>query len=227
MNNQNNKENNNFKSGFIGLLGRTNVGKSTILNKLLNEKVSIVTPRKQTTRKQIKGILTTKDYQLIFVDTPGIHKGKYKLNKVMNETAYLSNIDVDLIMLVVEPKITNEDKKIIEKIKIDDNLSKKPVILIINKIDKYKFGKNKKRDLELIENYSKIYQFKTIIPISCTTNHNIDVIIPEILKYLKNGPKYFEKDEYTDQTEREIVEEIVREKALKLLHEEIPHRNIY
>lgn len=217
------KGNNNFKSGFIGFLGRTNVGKSTILNKLLKEKVSIVTPKKQTTRKQIKGILTTDTYQLIFLDTPGIHKGKYKLNKLMNETAYLSNMDVDLIIYVVEPKITDEDLKIIENLKKDKNLSNKPVILLINKIDEYKFGKDKKRDLELIDKYSKLYQFKSIIPISCKTNHNINQIIPEILKQINVGPKYFNKDEYTDQTEREIVEEVVREKALKLLREEIPH----
>lgn len=215
-----------FKSGFIGFLGRTNVGKSTILNKLLETKVSIVTPKKQTTRKQIKGILTTDNYQLIFLDTPGIHKGRYKLNKVMNETAYLSNMDVDLILFVVEPKITNDDLKIIENINNDKSLSNKPIILLINKIDKFKFGKDKKRDLDLIDTYSKAYPFKSIIPISCETNHNFDIIIPEILKYLEVGPKYFNEDEYTDQTEREIVEEVIREKALKLLHEEIPHRNI-
>lgn len=213
----------NFKSGFIGFLGRTNVGKSTILNKLLNEKVSIVTPKQQTTRKQIKGILTTDDYQLIFLDTPGIHKGRYKLNKVMNETAYFSNLDVDLIIFVVEPRITPEDLQILDKIKENNKLNTKPIILLINKIDKFKFGKDKGKDLKLIEDYSKLYPFKSIIPISSETNHNFDQIIPEILNNLKEGPKYFSEEEYTDQTEREIVEEVVREKALKLLREEIPH----
>ena len=217
------KENTEFKSGFIGFLGRTNVGKSTILNKLLNEKISIVTPKKQTTRKQIKGILTTEEYQLIFLDTPGIHKGRYKLNKLMNETAYLSNMDVDLILFVVEPKITQEDLNIINKIKENKNLNTKPIILLINKIDKYKFGKDKGRDLKLIEDYSKLYEFASIIPVSAETDHNINEIIYEILKNLKKGPKYFSEDEYTNQTEREIVGEVVREKALKLLHEEIPH----
>ncbi len=216
-------EKNKFKSGFIGFLGRTNVGKSTILNKLLSEKISIVTPKKQTTRKQIKGILTTDDYQLVFLDTPGVHKGRYKLNKLMNETAYLSNSDVDLIILVVEPKITNEDIKIINKIKEDGNLNSKPIILLINKIDKFRFGKDKARDLKLIEDYSNLYDFKSIIPVSSMTNHNIDQIIPVILENLKEGPQYYSEDEYTDQTEREIVEEVVREKALKLLREEIPH----
>lgn len=217
------KENTEFKSGFIGFLGRTNVGKSTILNKLLNEKISIVTPKKQTTRKQIKGILTTEEYQLIFLDTPGIHKGRYKLNKLMNETAYLSNMDVDLILFVVEPKITQEDLNIINKIKENKNLNTKPIILLINKIDKYKFGKDKGRDLKLIEDYSKLYEFASIIPVSAETDHNINEIICQILKNLKKGPKYFSEDEYTNQTEREIVAEVIREKALKLLHEEIPH----
>ena len=221
--NKENKKNNNFKSGFIGFLGRTNVGKSSILNKLLDDKVSIVTPKKQTTRKQIKGILTTDEYQLVFLDTPGIHKGRYKLNKVMNETAYLSNMDVDLVIFVVEPKITDQDINIINKIKSDEKLNNKPIILLINKIDKYKFGKDKGRDLKLIEDYSNLYDFKSIIPVSAENEHNIDQIIPEILKNLKNGPMFFSKDEYTDQTEREIVEEVVREKALKLLREEIPH----
>ena len=216
-------EKNKFKSGFIGFLGRTNVGKSTILNKLLSEKISIVTPKKQTTRKQIKGILTTDDYQLVFLDTPGVHKGRYKLNKLMNETAYLSNSDVDLIIFVVEPKITDEDIKIINKIKEDGNLNSKPIILLINKIDKFRFGKDKARDLKLIEDYSNLYDFKSIIPVSSMTNHNIDQIIPVILENLKEGPQYYSEDEYTDQTEREIVEEVVREKALKLLREEIPH----
>ena len=217
------KENTEFKSGFIGFLGRTNVGKSTILNKLLKEKISIVTPKKQTTRKQIKGILTTEGYQLIFLDTPGIHKGRYKLNKLMNETAYLSNMDVDLILFVVEPKITQEDLNIINKIKENKNLNTKPIILLINKIDKYKFGKDKGRDLKLIEDYSKLYEFASIIPVSAETDHNINEIICQILKNLKKGPKYFSEDEYTNQTEREIVAEVIREKALKLLHEEIPH----
>ncbi len=212
-----------FKSGFIGFLGRTNVGKSTILNKLLNEKISIVSPKKQTTRKKIKGILTEESYQLIFLDTPGIHKGKFKLNKVMNETAYISNLDVDLILFVVEPKITTQDLQIIEKIINDGKLNSKPIILLINKIDEFKFGKNKARDLSLIEEYSKLYPFDSIIPISAANNHNMDQILPEILKHIKTGPKYFSEDEYTDQTEREIVEEVVREKALRLLKEEIPH----
>ena len=221
--NKENNNNNNFKSGFIGFLGRTNVGKSSILNKLLDDKVSIVTPKKQTTRKQIKGILTTDEYQLVFLDTPGIHKGRYRLNKIMNETAYLSNMDVDLVIFVVEPKITDQDINIINKIKSDEKLNNKPIILLINKIDKYKFGKDKGRDLKLIEDYSNLYDFKSIIPVSAETEHNIDQIIPEILMNLKNGPMFFSKDEYTDQTEREIVEEVVREKALKLLREEIPH----
>ena len=212
-----------FKSGFIGFLGRTNVGKSTILNKLLNEKISIVSPKKQTTRKKIKGILTEDNYQLIFLDTPGIHKGRFKLNKVMNETAYISNLDVDLILFVVEPKITTQDLQIIKKIIDDSKLNSKPIILLINKIDEFKFGKNKARDLSLIEEYSKLYPFDSIIPISAVNNHNMDQILPEILKHIKTGPKYFSEDEYTDQTEREIVEEVVREKALRLLKEEIPH----
>lgn len=213
----------NFKSGFVGFLGRTNVGKSTILNRILNKKVSIVTSRKQTTRTQIRGIKTEENYQLIFLDTPGIHKGRNKINKVMNETAYVSNRDVDVILFVVEPRITDEDIKIITSLKNSEQASKIPVILLINKIDKFNFGKDKARDLKLINDYSELYDFAAIIPISAEKDKDLNVVEKEILKYIPFGPKYYDEAEYTDQTERAIVEETIREKALKFLREEIPH----
>lgn len=207
-----------FKSGFVSLVGRTNVGKSTLLNALAKEKVAITTSKPQTTRTAIKAILNDEEYQIIVTDTPGIHKPKTKLSQTMVNTAFTVVSEVDVIMFLIEATsedIGKGDRIILDKIKT----SNKPCILIINKIDLVK----KEKLLELIELYSSEYNFSAIIPISAIKNKGTDQVIEEILKLLPNGPKYYPDDEYTDQTSRQIVEETIREKALKFLNEEVPH----
>ena len=207
-----------FKSGFVSVIGRTNVGKSTLLNNIIKEKVSITANKPQTTRMAIKAIANRKNSQIIFIDTPGIHKPKTKLSETMVETAFSSLKDVDVILFLIEATskdVGKGDKLLLEKIKE----AKKKTILIINKIDLVK----KERLLELIEKYKDEYDFEAVIPISATDEKYSEVVLDEIEKLLKPGPKYYEDDEYTDQTMRQIAEEIIREKALRLLNEEVPH----
>ena len=207
-----------FKSGFVSIIGRTNVGKSTLLNSLVGEKVAIMTNKTQTTRTAIRAIVNRKNSQIIFIDTPGIHKPKNKLGNTMIETAFGTISEVDLILFMIEAistEIGRGDLRILEKLK-DTN---KKVILIINKIDLVK-----KEDIaKLIELYSKEYNFESIIPISAFKNKEVETILDEIEKLLKEGPAYYDIDEYTDQTSRQLVEEVIREKALKLLDDEVPH----
>lgn len=208
-----------FKSGFVSIIGKTNVGKSTLINSLAGEKVAAVVNKSQTTRTAIRAIVTRENTQIIFIDTPGIHKPKTKLGETMLETAYKSSEDVDVILFLVDStnkkEISKGDKIIIEKLKE----RKIPVILILNKIDLVE----KESLLEIIEMYRKEYDFKSIIPISALNNKYLDTIFEEIEKYLPNGPKFYDDDEYTDQTSRQLLEEIIREKALRLLNEEVPH----
>lgn len=204
-----------FRSGFVSIIGRTNVGKSSILNTIVKEKVSSVVNKPQTTRKKIIGILNTENSQIIFLDTPGIHKPHSKLGKIMNETAINIIPTSDVIIYVIDVTEKKIDLETIEKLK---NV-KKPIILIINKIDLVK----KEKIADTILEYKELLDFKAIIPVSVEKNHNIDQIILEIEKNLKKGPKYYDDEEYTTQTSREIVEETIREKCLKLLQEEIPH----
>ena len=207
-----------FKSGFISLVGRTNVGKSTLLNTLTGEKVAITTNKPQTTRTAIKSIINGENYQIVITDTPGIHKPKTKLSKTMIDTAFKIFSEVDSIMFLIEATsddIGMGDRRILEKIKE----SKKPCILVINKIDLVK----KEKLLKLIEIYSKEYNFSAVVPISAEKNIGIDQLLKEILKLLPEGPKYYADDEYTDQTARQLSEEIIREKALKFLNDEVPH----
>lgn len=208
----------NYKSGFVSIVGRTNAGKSTLLNNLIGENIAITTSKPQTTRTTIKGIINRNNSQIIFIDTPGIHKPKSKFNESMINAAYNSINDADVILLVVEAayeKNSEENMKILEKLK-DKNYK---VILVVNKIDTVK----KEKILKIIKMYSDIYDFASVVPISAKNNKNIDVLLNEIEKLLPEGEPYYDKDEFTDQTERQLVEEIVREKCLKLLNEEIPH----
>ena len=207
-----------FKSGFVSIIGRTNVGKSTLVNRLVGEKVAITANKCQTTRTAIKAIINRKYSQIIFIDTPGIHKPKTKLGNTMLETVWTTIPTCDIILFLIDAtsqKIGTGDRIILEKIKE----LKQKTILIINKIDLVQ----KEKLLKIIELYRNEYEFEAIIPISATENENIEAILEEIEKALPEGPAYYDIDEYTDQTERQMVEEIIREKALKLLDEEVPH----
>ena len=207
-----------FKSGFVTLIGRTNVGKSTLLNLLVGEKVAAIANKVQTTRTAIKGIVNRENSQIIFVDTPGIHKPKTKLNETMIETSFGSLVDSDLILFLIEAtsdEIGRGDRRILDKIKE----ANKKTILIINKIDLVK----KEKLLSLIDLYSKEYDFEAVIPISATNSKYREIILDEIEKNLKEGPAYYDIEEYTDQTLRQLAEETIREKALKLLQDEVPH----
>ena len=208
----------NFKSGFVSLVGRTNVGKSTLLNTLVKEKVAITANKTQTTRTAIKAILNDENYQIIITDTPGIHKPKTKLSETMVNTAFTMFSEVDVILFLIEAdstEIGRGDKLILDKIKE----SKKPCILVINKIDLIQ----REKLLNLIKIYSDEYNFKAVIPISATKKDGVQSVIDEIVKLLPEGPKYYSEDEYTDQTVRQISEEIIREKAFKFLNDEVPH----
>ncbi len=209
---------NNFKSGFVSIIGRTNVGKSTLINSLVGEKIAIMTNKPQTTRTAIRAIINRENSQIVIIDTPGIHKSKTKLGKTMNETAFEATNDVDVILFLIEATskdIGPGDRKILEKIKEE----KKKTILIINKIDLVK----KEELLNLIKIYSEEYDFSAILPISALKKDNSKLILDEIEKLLKEGPMYYDTEEYTDQTLRQLAEETIREKALKLLDDEVPH----
>ena len=207
-----------FKSGFVAMLGRTNVGKSTLVNLLVGEKVAATANKVQTTRTAIKGIANRENSQIVFIDTPGIHKPKTKLNETMVETSFAVLKDIDLILFVIEAtsdEIGRGDRRILEKIKE----SGKKAILLINKIDLVK----KETLLHLIDIYQKEYNFEAVIPISSLKNKYKDIILDEIEKHLKPGPAYYNIEEYTDQTLRQLAEETIREKALLLLQDEVPH----
>lgn len=207
-----------FKSGFITIIGRTNVGKSTLINLLVGEKVAAIANKVQTTRTAIKGIVNRENSQIIFTDTPGIHKPKHKLNETMVETSFATIPDSDIVLFLIEATsedIGRGDRIILDKIKE----SKRKTILIINKIDLVKRDKL----LNLIDIYSKEYNFTAVIPISAYQPKYKDIILDEIEKNLKPGPAYYDIEEYTDQTLRQLAEETIREKALKLLQDEVPH----
>ncbi len=199
------------------LEGQTH-GKSTLLNSLVGEKIAIMANKPQTTRTQIKGIVNRKNSQIIFLDTPGIHKPKTKLSNIMVQTAFDTAKDVDLILFIIDAtskEIGRGDKLILEKIKE----SKKKAILLINKIDLVK----KEDLLNLMKIYSKEYAFDAVIPISAISGKQNETILEEIENSLEEGPKYYDENTYTDQTIKMIVEETIREKALKLLDDEVPH----
>ena len=208
----------NFKSGFVSLIGRTNVGKSTLLNLLVGEKIAAITNKVQTTRTQIRGIVNRDNSQIVFIDTPGIHKPKTKFNENMIELSWGAIQDSDVILFLIEAdskEIGRGDKKILEKIK----KFKKKTILIINKIDLI----GKEELAELINLYKNEYNFRAIIPISAIKEKYKEIVLDEIENNLKNGPAYYNIEEYTDQTLRQLAEETIREKALYLLKDEVPH----
>ena len=209
--------NESFKSGFVTIIGRPNVGKSTLMNRLIGQKIAITSNKPQTTRNRIQTVLTTEEGQIVFVDTPGIHKAKNKLGEYMVNIAERSLNEVDVVLWLVEPStfIGAGEKHIIEQLK----KVKTPVILVINKIDMVK----REEILAFIDTYRKEYDFAEIVPVSARTGENTDELVKVILKYLPYGPQFYDEDTITDQPERQIVAEIIREKALHSLNEEIPH----
>ena len=206
-----------FKSGFVTLIGRPNVGKSTLMNHLIGQKIAITSKKPQTTRNRIQTVYTCDEGQIVFLDTPGIHKAKNKLGEYMVDVAEKTLKEVDVILWLVEPSNfigagERHIAEILEKVNA-------PVLLIINKTDTVE----KDKILEFIDTYRKLFQFAEIIPCSALRHQNTDDIIPSIFKYLPYGPQFYDEDTITDQPMRQIVAEIIREKALHALDAEIPH----
>ena len=210
-------ENNAFKSGFVTLIGRPNVGKSTLMNCIIGQKIAITSNKPQTTRNRIQTVYTSEEGQIVFLDTPGIHKAKNKLGDYMVTVAEKTNSEVDVILWLVEPSnfIGAGERHIIEQLK----KGKTPVILVINKIDTVK----KEQLLEYIDTYRKEYDFAEIVPVSALKAENIKELLKCIMKYLPYGPAFYDEDTVTDQPVRQIVAELIREKTLRLLSDEIPH----
>jgi len=206
-----------FKSGFVSIVGRPNVGKSTLMNNVVGEKIAIMSDKPQTTRNTIQAVYTDEDCQIVFLDTPGIHKPKNKLGEFMVKSATDAFKNVDLVLFVVDDskKIGPGDRKIIEDLKG----IKTPVILVLNKIDKLEEAEL----FELMHLYSKEEVFKEIVPISALKGRNVNELLKVIGKYLEEGPKYFPDYMITDQPERVLVSELIREKVLHYLNDEVPH----
>lgn len=206
-----------LKSGFVSLVGRPNVGKSTLLNSLVGYKIAITSDKAQTTRNSIQGIYNDDDSQIVFVDTPGIHKPKHKLGRKLNEEAYYSIDDVDIILFLMDVTMPfgKGDNFVLDKIK----QAKKPTFLILNKVDKIK----KDHLLKLILKYKDIYDFKEIIPISALKKDNVTELINTLKKYLPDNVKYFPDEELTNTTIEFRAAELIREKVLRLTDEEVPH----
>ena len=207
-----------FKSGFVTIIGRPNVGKSTLINALTGQKISIISPKPQTTRNTIKAVLTNDKSQIIFIDTPGIHTPKNKLGKFMVKSVLETLEDIDAVILIIEAKDTSENNQNISTINKLKELNT-PVFLVINKIDTL----NKERILKVISEYKNLMDFESIIPISALKGDGLDIVLKSVTKILKEGPKYFPDDMITDQPERLIVSEIIREKMLYFLEDEVPH----
>lgn len=206
-----------FKSGFVALIGRPNVGKSTLMNHLIGQKIAITSDKPQTTRNRIQTVYTDERGQIVFLDTPGIHKAKNKLGDYMVNVAEHTLREVDVALWLVEPTtfIGAGERHIVEKLK----QVKTPVILIINKVDTVE----KTEVLKFIDTYRKIYQFAEIIPVSALKDINTDEVLNVLFRYLGEGPQYFDDDTVTDQPMRQIAAELIREKALRYLSDEIPH----
>ena len=206
-----------FRSGFIAVVGRPNVGKSTLLNTIIGQKIAIVSDKPQTTRNQIQCVLTRNNYQIIFIDTPGIHRAKNKLGEYMVKTAVNAFDEVDVILLVLDiaDGIRGGDKKIMEMLQG----VKSPIIVVLNKADQL----TPEELTYEIESFKSNFNFSNYLPVSALHGRNLDQLENRILEYLEEGPKYYPDDMITDQPERVIIAELIREKALGLLREEIPH----
>lgn len=206
-----------FKSGFVGIVGRPNVGKSTLMNHLVGQKIAITSAKPQTTRNQIRTVYTCEDGQIIFLDTPGIHKAENRLGEYMDDVAFETLSEVDVILWLVEPTSFSGagERFIASKLK----LQKKPVILVMNKIDTV----DKKEVAQYMEMYRRLYPFDEIIPVSALRSINIDSILEAVFAHLPEGPMYYDEETITDQTMRTLAAEIIREKALRCLKEEVPH----
>ena len=209
--------NTNHKSGFIAVIGRPNVGKSTLINSLIGQKIAIMSDKPQTTRNRILCILTRPEAQIVFLDTPGIHKPKHKLGEYMVKAAEGTLKEVDAIFFVVDAteKMGPGEYYILERLQA----TAKPVILVVNKLDLIE----KEQVLPIISHYTDKYPFVGVVPISAKEETNLDALIEEVEKYLPEGPQYYPEDMVTDQPERLIVAELVREKALQLTRDEVPH----
>ncbi|PWW26541.1 GTP-binding protein Era [Cytobacillus oceanisediminis] len=205
------------KSGFISIIGRPNVGKSTFLNRVIGQKIAIMSDKPQTTRNKVQGVLTTDDAQFIFIDTPGIHKPKHKLGDFMMKVAQntLKEVDVILFMVNAQEGFGRGEEFIIEKFQS----VRTPIFLVINKIDQV----HPDELLKLIESYREKYEFSEIIPISALEGNNVETLLGQIKEYIPEGPQFYPADQVTDHPERFIVSELIREKALHLTREEIPH----
>lgn len=208
---------NDFKSGFVTLIGRPNVGKSTLMNYLIGQKIAITSNKPQTTRNRIQTVLTTDEGQIVFVDTPGIHKAKNQLGEYMVNVAEKTLNEVDVVLWLVEPTtfIGAGEQHIAKQLQ----RVKTPVILVINKVDSVK----REEILPAIAAYKDIYDFADIVPVSARSGDNTDELLRVIMKYLPYGPQFYDEDTVTDQPERQIVAELIREKALHSLQDEIPH----
>lgn len=207
-----------FRSGYVSIIGRPNAGKSTLLNNIIGEKISIVTPKPQTTRKKIMGIKNTEESQIIFIDTPGIHKPKHKLGEFMEKEAMKALEHVDIILFLVEPQSPGYGDKCI--IELFNGMTKKAVIfLLINKIDTIK----KQEILPVIEEYRNLYGFDEILPVSALIPEDVQLITAKIVERLPVGPRYYPDDLITDQYERVLISEIVREKVMRVTEDEVPH----
>ncbi|RXT14840.1 GTPase Era [Ammoniphilus sp. CFH 90114] len=206
-----------FKSGFVAIIGRPNVGKSTLMNQVVGQKIAIMSDKPQTTRNKIRAVYTGDKGQIIFMDTPGIHKPKSKLGEYMNTSVEAALKEVDLILFLVDAseKLGPGDRFIIEKL----NEVKTPVFLIINKIDKV----HPETLLPFIEEYRSLYPFKEIIPVSALQGNNVNTLMEQMIELLPQGPQYYPTDQVTDHPERFIIEELIREKVLHLTREEVPH----
>lgn len=206
-----------FKSGFISILGRPNVGKSTLFNRILGEKIAIVTEKPQTTRNRILGIKHVDGGQMIFLDTPGLHQGRSALNQRMVQTAIASSREADVLLFVMEatsPRV-EEDRQMIESLKGSQGIP----FLIINKIDLVR----KERLLPIIDQYQKLHPFQAILPVSAITGEGIEILLEEIMEALPESPPYYPEDMITDQTERFLVSEVIREKVIEQTYQEIPY----